>query len=256
MRYLLPRRRRRREKVPDAIRLLLDFGVRPGLPSALRTALAAVRPRGHAAPEWVNDEAARVLKEVHTPWPWLRDEGVPRWWAYHSYLLSEHVEGSGLGEHMWERGAPFGLRSGAPLFDVELVEFVLRIPPELHWRRPDRALARATASGRLPDTVRLNRRKANIGPFYLDVMTGPDSVILRELILDPRARVREFADTAWIERNVPRAPTRADPDWLMWITVVWRLAMAECWLRWLEDDRFPETLLARTDLPEGSATAV
>ena len=26
----------------------------------------------------------------------------------------------------------------------------------------------------------------------------------------------------------------------MWTTVVWRLATAECWLRWLEDPGFPE----------------
>src|SRR4029079_1880876 len=120
----------------------------------------------------------------------------------------------------------------------------------------DRALARATVADRLPDEVRLNRRKANIGPFYLDVMTGPDGAILRELLLDPDARVREFADPAWIEQNVPRAPTREDADWLMWTTVLWRLAMAECWLRWLEDERFPDELLARGDVPELQATPV
>jgi hypothetical protein len=182
---------------------------------------------------------------------------VPRWWAYQSYLLSDHVEGSGLGEHIWERGVPFGLRSVAPLFDVGLVELALRIPPSVHWQQPiDRSLARDTVAGVLPDEVRMNRVKANIGPFYLDLITGPDSAIMRELLLAPDARVREFADPAWIEHNVPRSPTTADPDWLTWITVVWRLAMAECWLRWLEDERFPEGLLARSDLPEPAHRAV
>jgi hypothetical protein len=116
----------------------------------------------------------------------------------------------------------------------------------------DRYLARATVAGRLPDVVRLNRVKANIGPFYLDLLTGPDSAIIRELLLDPRARVREFADAAWIERNVPRSRSRTDSDWLTWTTVVWRLATAECCLRWLEDRDFPDQLLARTDLPEPS----
>jgi len=243
---LVPERGKRLAKVAPAARLLLEFGIRP-----------AVGWPSHAQfePEWLNDTAKSALADVHDPWPWMcRD--VPRWWAYHSYLLSDHVEGSGLGEHIWERGAPFGLRSGAPLFDVELVELVLRIPPWAHWQRLDRSLARATVAGRLPDAVRTNRRKANIGPFYLDLMTGPDSAILRELLLDPRARVREFADPGWIDQNVPRAPTREDGDWLMWTTVVWRLAMAECWLRWLEDERFPGELLARDDVPELKATPV
>ena len=246
LRLLVPERGKRLAKVVPAARLLREFGIRP----------AIGRP-SHAQlePDWLNDTSKEALAQVHEPWPWMRRD-VPRWWAYHAYLLSDHVEGSGLGEHIWERGAPFGLRSGAPLFDVELVELALQIPPWAHWQRLDRALARATVAGQLPDEVRTNRRKANIGPFYLDVMTGPDSAILRELLLDPQARVREFADPGWIEQNVPRAPTREDPDWLMWTTVVWRLAMAECWLRWLEDESFPGELLARGDVPELLATPV
>ena len=248
IRGLLPERGRRRTKLVPAARLLLEFGVRP----ALR------RPaRANAVPEWVAPAAGHVLSDVHDPWPWLGDEDVPRWWAYHSYLLSDHVEGSGLGEHIWERAAPFGLRSGAPLFDVGLVELVLRIPAWAQWHeRLNRPLARATVQGRLPEAVRTNRVKANIGPFYLDLMTGPDSALMRELLLDPGARVREYADGGWIEANLPRRPTFRDRDWLMWTTVVWRLAMAECWLRWLEDEHFPEALLARDDLPELAASPV
>jgi asparagine synthase (glutamine-hydrolysing) len=252
-RRMLPYRRRRRSKLGDAARILLEFGVRPALPGALR-AIAARRTQTPS--EWLTELSASALREVHAPWHWLREERVPRWWAYHEHLLTDHVEGSALGEHIWQRGAPFGLRSGAPLFDVDLVEFVLRIPPEIKWQRMDRSLARATVADVLPDAVRLNRAKANIGPFYLDLLTGPDSAVMRDLLLDRRARVREFADGSWIERNVPRKPTRADPDWLMWTTVVWRLATAECWLRWLEDPGFPEELLSRADLPELSATRV
>jgi hypothetical protein len=234
-----------------ALRLLFSLGVRPALPRRLREWGGKVTP-----PAWLSPASARVMSEAHSEWPWLDDESVPRWWAYHSYLLSDHVEGSALGEHMWERAAPFGLRSAAPLFDVGLVELVLTFPPEELWRYPDRPLARDTVAGRLPESVRMNRRKANIGPFYLDLMTGPDNAILRELLLDPKAHVRQFADPSWIDRNLPRVPTRADADWLMWTTVVWRLAMAECWLRWLEEPGFPQELLDRNDLPEVSASRV
>ena len=180
--------------------------MQPALPrrgeGAGRAGLANQRP-----PEWLTDRSVSALREVHQPWHWLRDERVPRWWAYHEYLLTDHVEGSALGEHIWQRGAPFGIRSGAPLFDVELVEFVLRIPPEVKWQRIDRSLAREAVAGVLPDPVRLNRGKANIGPFYLDLISGPDSAVMRELLLDPRARVREFADGR--DRRQPAA--NSDP---------------------------------------------
>ena len=255
IRRTLPWRRSRRAKLKDAVRLLVECGVQPALPRWGR-ALAGRASRTQGPPEWLNESSARALEEVHQPWHWLRDERVPRWWAYHEYLLTDHVEGSALGEHIWQRGAPFGIRSGAPLFDVELVEFVLRIPPEVKWQRMDRSLARETVSGVLPDPVRLNRVKANIGPFYLDLITGPDSAVARELLLDPAARIREFADGTWIDRNVPRTPTPAEPDWLMWTTVFWRLTTAECWLRWLEDPGFAEEQLGREDLPEVSAQRV
>jgi asparagine synthase (glutamine-hydrolysing) len=234
-----------------AAKVLGEFGVGPLLPPWLRERRARV-----VAPDWLGVASGPVLAEVHSEWPWLGDESVPRWWAFHSYLLSDHVEGSGLGEHMWERAAPLGLRSAAPLFDVGLVELVLSFPPEALWSSPNRPLAREAVAGRLPESVRMARAKANIGPFYLDVLTGPDSAIVRELLLDPGARVREFADPAWIDENLRRVPTRADADWLSWTTVAWRLAMAECWLRWLEDPAFPGNLLARVDVPEVSATRV
>jgi asparagine synthase (glutamine-hydrolysing) len=248
VRSTLPWRRRRRAKMKDATRLMVEFGLHPALPRRAR-ALVSRASRTQRPPVWLNDRSLDALQEVHEPWHWIRDERVPRWWSYHEYLLTDHVEGSALGEHIWQRGAPFGIRSGAPLFDVELVEFVLRIPPEVKWQRIDRSLARESVAGVLPDAVRLNRRKANIGPFYLDLISGPDSAIMRALLLDPRARVREFADGSWIDENLPRTPTPAEPDWLMWTTVVWRLATAECWLRWLEDPPFAEEQLARDDLP-------
>jgi asparagine synthetase B (glutamine-hydrolysing) len=249
MRRILPSRGGRRAKLKNATRLLVDFGIEPALPRRARALMArALRP--DPPPEWLTERSVTALREVHQPWHWLRDERVPRWWAYHEHLLTDHVEGSALGEHIWQRGAPFGIRSGAPLFDVELVEFVLRIPPEVKWQRTDRSLARDAVAGALPESVRLNRVKANIGPFYLDLISGPDSAVARELLLDPRARVREFADGDWIDRNVPRTPTQAEPDWLTWTTVIWRLTTAECWLRWLEDSSFPDDQLARPDLPE------
>ena len=80
----------------------------------------------------------------------------------------------------------------------------------VEWQRLDRPIARATVAGALPDSVRLNRAKANIGPFYLDLLTGPDATVIRELLLDPRARVREYATRGGSTATSParrRAPS-------------------------------------------------
>ena len=139
-RLLLPYRRRRREKAVIGARLLLEFGLRPAL----------ARPaRAPAPPDWLSEKSTRALGEVHTQWPWLGTDDVPRWWAYHSYLLSDHVEGSGLGEHIWERGARLrpALRSAAVR------------------RRAGRARPPAAAKGPVaalgpPDCPRHRRRRA------------------------------------------------------------------------------------------------
>lgn len=247
---------RRRSSWPQALKLLRDFGVRPGLARAGSFA-GRLRAFQGESPAWLRPATQRVLEEVHDPWPWLTNGGdAPFWWAHHAYLLTDHFEGSGLGEHLWERAAPFGIRSAGPLFDIELVELVLQTPPEVMWQPRDRPLARAAMRGRLPERVRANPFKANIGPFYLDLLTGPDHVLIQELLLDPGARVREFVDSRWLDHNVVRRPTRDAPDWSMWMTVLWRLVMAECWMRWLEDPLFAARMLDRPDLPAMDAASV
>jgi asparagine synthetase B (glutamine-hydrolysing) len=226
-------------------RTVLDFGLRPALPVRMRRRGRRRQP----VPEWLYPSAGAVLAEARDPLPWLQRTGVPRWWAYMAHLLTESREGSGLAEYTWQRGARFGLRAAGPLFDVDLAELMLRMPPLINWQRRNRPLARAAVAGLLPDDVRLARRKANLGPFYLDVITGPDSVFIRELLLDRQARIREWVPGEVLERHAKRRPTRSDPDWLIWGTVQWRMAILESWLRWLEDPTWVDDALGRDDLP-------
>jgi asparagine synthase (glutamine-hydrolysing) len=226
--------------------MLIDFGVRPAFgPRMPRRFRTTTEPD---MPTWLTATSRRALDEAHDPWPWMRSD-VPRWWAYQSYLLTRSREGSALGEYTWLRGADLGLESRTPLFDVELTELMLSLPPETGWGRINRPVARAAVAGVLPDPVRMNPRKANIGPFYFDLLTGPDLPVIRELLLDPAARVREFAGGPGFDDYVARTRTRADPDWLTWTTTLWRLVTAECWLRWSEDPAWVDGLLARPDLP-------
>jgi asparagine synthase (glutamine-hydrolysing) len=242
----LPDAGRRRPSRRAARMMLVDFGLAP--------ALGRVVPRGLRRtgdlplPDWLADQARGVFEEAHEPWPWIRP-GVPFWWAYQAYLVTLSREGSALGEYTWLRGASLGLESRTPLFDVDLTELMLSLPPDSSWGRRNRPLARAAVEGLLPDAVRLQTRKANIGPFYFDVLTGPDLAPMREILLDPRARVREWVKAEPYERAVRRTPTEWVGDGLAWATVLWRLATAEAWLRWREDPTWVDSMLDRDDLP-------
>lgn len=232
--------------------MLVEFGLRPALPRRLRRRALRHQP----VPEWLFPWAGDVLAEARDPFPWLERSGVPRWWAYLAHLLTESREGSGLAEYVWHRGARHGVRSPAPMLDSDLAELMLRVPPHIAWARRNRPLARAAVAGRLPDEVRLARRKANLGPFYLSVVTGPDGVVVRELLSDPKARVREWVPAGALERQVNRSPEVGDDGWLTWVTVQWRMVVLECWLRWLEDPAWVERTLERDDLPWPSTAAV
>jgi asparagine synthetase B (glutamine-hydrolysing) len=224
---------------------MLDGALDPRL-QRLRQRLPGVRPP-KPPPAYLRAHSKEHLA-AQGRWKWKRS-GVPRWWAWHLYLLTEAREGSQHAEYIWQRGARHGLIPAAVLLDVDLVELVLRLPPDLAWRRLNRPVARAAVRDVMPAEVLANTTKANIGFFYLDLMTGADYAIARELLLDPDARVLEWVDPVALRELVERRPSHRDSQWLGWMTPYWRLLTGELFLRWLEDASWLDRFLERDDLP-------
>ena len=206
--------------------VLWRYGVRGALPHAVHRSVAGRgRRRGAFALEW----------------GWQAATG-PRWAAHARSQLTDGFAAVGAHEHFSGRAAAAGLRARHPLRDLDLVELVLRLPPELAFDpRRNRPLLRRSVRGLLPEPALARTDKAPFDGLVIDIMSGPDLPLLRRLLDPHEARVTAYAGPQAIARA--RDPG-AHPGGLRdWAGETFRLAAMECWLRWLEDPEFAERAL-------------
>lgn len=230
-----------------------EIAVPGALSPRLHRALRRIsRKEAEGELHFLRPDARRLLPDAHDPWEW-KQPGVPRWWAWQSYMLTEAREGSQHAEYIWQRAAEHGMLAAAPLLDVDLVDLALSLPPELVWRRQNRSVARAAVGDLLPHDVLANTSKANLGFFYHEVVCGPDYPVWRELLLDPKARILEWADPQALRELVERRPPTSNHLWLRWTTDFWHMGVLEMFLRWAEDEDWADRFLERTDVPALSA---
>src|SRR5207248_2021003 len=107
------------------------------------------------ADPWIRPPTARAWMETDPNFAWKRLPG-PRWWAY---LVQAVMQGMGPDlayDLVNQRARMVGLVSRNPLVDLDVVELVLKLSPELafdpRWSRP---LLRESIVGLVPDKVRL-----------------------------------------------------------------------------------------------------
>lgn len=183
----------------------------------------------------LHPERERALRSSYDPLLWRTRSSGPLWWRYQRFRLVDGREQGGLADYLRERGLERGLRSPAPLMDPDLVEHVLGADPAPGWAHIDRRVARHAARDVLPRMVRANPVKANIGPFYLSLMSGPDAPAVDALLTGRDARIAAWVDPMRVAEHARRRPAPDDPSAFGWATARWRMVVAELWLRWLED---------------------
>jgi hypothetical protein len=116
-----------------------------------------------------------------------------------------------------------------PFRDVDLLETVLGLPPQLSFDRGhDRWLLRSALAGKLTDAVRLRRGKTFFTAMVVDEMVREPR--LPDLVAAPR-ELGAYLDVARLRRRFEQGPD-ADPGgrWA-WAAHIWRAATAELWLR-------------------------
>jgi asparagine synthase (glutamine-hydrolysing) len=208
------------------------FAVRGALPAAAH--VAHRRIRGGPAPlPGLRPALARAWRETEeSEFAWKR-RGGPRWWAW---VAEQVTRGAGpvlALEQCRRRAGLAGLAASHPLADVDLVELVLGIDPELSFdRRWSRPLLREAVAGRLPDSVRLRPGKSRLDALFHDLLAGPDLPQAAELLSAPDARLHRFVDLRLAREATPwdRAPEGPGPR-AAWAYRLWRMVMLECWLR-------------------------
>jgi asparagine synthase (glutamine-hydrolysing) len=225
---------------------LRRFGVWGALPPAVdRAARRHLNPFRYA-PEWLTPSAARRWMATENSHRWKELDGA-RWWTALVEATTAGVGPNIVAEQSRRRAASAGLRARHPLVDVDVVELMLRLPPELsidrRWSRP---LLRQSTEGRLPEEVRLRRGKSSFDEIFHRCLAGPDLRAARHLLGDPEARVGAWVDLARMGDAVLSDRAATDRS-AIWAVGLWRLIMAECWLRCQEDPGFAHSLGQRSD---------
>jgi asparagine synthase (glutamine-hydrolysing) len=233
------------------------FGLRPALPvpAWLTRARARRRDPAEQAPAWFTPELARAFVETDESRLWERERG-PRW---STWLLSTLYRGGGTSvvyDHVRRRAAMAGLEARHPLYDVDVIELVLRLPPELALDRAlSRPLFRRSMAGLLPEHVRRRTDKSSFDVVFHQILAGNDLAVVRR-VLSGSPEVGAYVDPATLRRELLEGAPSGSPLGLqMWALWAWRTATAECWLRQQENSDFARDL-RETLVPSGTRNRI
>jgi hypothetical protein len=148
-----------------------------------------------------------------------------------------------------------GLEARPPLLDRELVEQALRLPPEAHFQRSfNRPIVRgAMRLGGVPDRVRHDRTKSDLGGFYFRLMSAVEFPFVRDLLADRDACLREYVPAETLRELVESPPPTSMGGNRGWAVRVWNLAVVETFLRRLRDPQYIAGALESAALSRASA---
>src|SRR6185437_537878 len=126
----------------------------------------------------------------------------PMWWRFLADRLVDEPHRELRLEYLRHRAVTEGTRDAPPLYDADLIEYALRLPPELAYdRRFDRPLVREAMTDLLPDTVRLQTHKADFARFCEHAMVNADEPGITRLLTAPDALIGAYVDGDWIRTS-------------------------------------------------------
>ncbi len=217
-------------------RALWNLAVRDALPLPLQRLRRSVRSTQDLTPSWLTKSAAHALRGDHDPLDWRRSR-APLWWSHLSQVLTTGRNQIGMFDTLRQIGATSGLERQHPLLDLELVELVLRLPPDYAFRdRLDRAVQREAMKPRVPDVIVRRAEKSFFTPLLRNSLLRGDLSLARNLLESPAAEIRRFVNQRELGAQLDSIGAPGGPASLPLYT--WRLAMMECWLRSQTDHDF------------------
>jgi asparagine synthase (glutamine-hydrolysing) len=211
--------------------LIREYGLKGAAPRAFHISARRVRGvRAYALP-WLSKRTTRMLAAADESWDWKARYEGPRWWAHRVDQLIAGRERVGAHDYLRRKSAIAGVADAHPfLDDLDLVDFVLRLPPHVTLdAQLDRPLLREAMNGVLPDEIRLRPHKATFDEFIEACLDGPDRVLLQELVASPHSEVRAYVRGDVVRDLFFGASGERRP--VGWAGTIWRLASIELWLR-------------------------
>jgi asparagine synthase (glutamine-hydrolysing) len=236
--------------VGSQVGLLGRYGLRPLIPARARKVARQFREPSRYVPDWLRPSIARTYLEHDNEWAWRTAAAGPRWWAHMVDQVTRNPEEVGALEYLRRLDGGAGLQSGHPFIDVDLIELVLSLPPELGFdAERNRPLLRESMAGLMPDEIRLRKGKSSFNAVVDTALSGPDLAPVRELLGSRDAEIYAYVEPGLISSQLLDRAGRYPPGEHLRNVQLWRLATAELWLRFQSDDQLPERLSARWRLP-------
>ena len=231
--------------------ILRRWGLKGMAPYRLHRFVRSRRDPDGIAPPWLLPALRVQYAKLEDQWAWKAMGPGPRWWRYQSDVLIRGPHRELRLDYLRNRASGAGVVSQTPLYDFDLIDYCLRLPPQFAFdSRFSRPLAREAVGGLVPDDVRLNDKKANFSAFCFDMLTGADAPGIERLLTARDAELGAYVDIEligqlWQDGRPKQVRGYATTSWG---TDMWRLAVAECWLRSQADSGFVDEMLARPDV--------
>jgi asparagine synthase (glutamine-hydrolysing) len=234
----------------QVLRAAAEFALRGAMPKPMRRFAARSGWEQPRTPSWLSASIASLHRATVDPDTWMQ-RGGPRWRAWLLHAIRDSTGGPQLArDHVRQRAAMAGLEAAHPLLDVDVVEFMLTVDPELSFEpHLDRPLLREAMAGGLPDSIRMRRDKSSFdAPFQRSLVR--ELAPISALLLEGSPRLAQYVDLGVLKREVLERPGRKFAfGGQAWALTVWRLVTAELWLNLQEEGRAPRALLERCGFP-------
>lgn len=216
------------------LRALRVFGIRPLLPSSMKrqrqSATSLLFPADELALSELSDDAKHS-----------RTLDGPVWWRALAESLTQAGGTLGASGHLRRESIDEGIDGRHPfLFDLDLLQRVLAIPPELQFDPVrNRALLRDGLTGHIPEAVRTRPTKSVFTDLLADGL-ATDGPLLARGPSQRDAPVRGFVRADALEQLLGEA---ADARGTRATRRLWHIGLADAWLRALDQPDHPRQLI-------------
>src|ERR1700722_4674208 len=209
------------------LRALRHYGLRPLVPTTVL--LRRERARAMSSGSIVPSADALALIDLRTTSREDRRSG-PRWWRLQAETLVDTRDLLDVGGLFRREAADEKIERRHPfLYDLELVEATLRLPPQLQLDPVrDRLLLREALTGLIPETVRTRHVKSY---FNAPMLAGirADERGLIEPLRRTNAVVHAYVTQETLDREIGVPP---DDRSMLAVGSLWRIAIANRWLEY------------------------
>ncbi len=206
------------------LRVLRHYGLRPLVPNVVQR--HRERRRAASSRSLISPADTQALIDLEIAGQENRDG--PAWWRFKAESLIDTRDRLDMGGHFRREAVEEKIDRRHPfLYDLQLIEAVLRLPPRPQFDPSrDRPLLREALRGLIPETVRTRHMKSHFTPLVLAGIQADESELIKPLE-QADAPVRAFVAREALDRELAIPPIdRA----LLGAGPLWRVAIANRWL--------------------------